>query len=168
VVDATLLPVYGGALRVLAGAADPGGRPGRGVAQVRDAERAAGLDRLDTYRRFGEAAVEMPWRHRLSPLAIASRLGVPASTVSPLLVRCRLNRLSHLDIRAGEPIRRYEHDHPGSLIHVDVKKLGNIPDGGGWRFVGRAQGKHNRRLTPGTQRMRYREGLLGHAFSSIP
>jgi transposase InsO family protein len=75
-----------------------------------------------------------------------------------------LNRLSHIDIRTGEPIRRYEHDHPGSLIHVDVKKLGNIPTGGGWRFVGRTQGLKNRTATPGTERNRYRNVLLGHAF----
>ena len=108
--------------------------------------------------------VDLRWRHRLSPLAIASRLSMPASTVYAVLVRCRLNRLSHIDIRTGEPIRRYEHDHPGSLIHVDVKKLGNIPTGGGWRFVGRAQGKKNRRLTPGTGRSHHRQPLLGHAF----
>jgi Homeodomain-like domain len=87
--------------------------------------------------------VNLRWRHRLSPLAIASRLSMSASTVHAVLVRCRLNRLSHIDIRTGEPIRRYEHDHPGSLVHVDVKKLGNIPAGGGWRFVGRAQGTKN-------------------------
>ena len=51
--------------------------------------------------------------------------------------------------RTGEPIRRYEHDHPGALIHVDVKKLGNIPDGGGWRYVGRQQGGRNRAAHPG-------------------
>jgi pimeloyl-ACP methyl ester carboxylesterase len=43
----------------------------------------------------------------------------------------RLNRLSYVDRATGEPIRRYEHPHPGALVHVDVKKLGNIPDGGG-------------------------------------
>ena len=58
-----------------------------------------------------------------------------------VLVRCRINRLSHIDRVTGEPLRRYEHDHPGSLIHVDVTKFGNIPDGGGWRFVGRQQGE---------------------------
>jgi transposase InsO family protein len=89
---------------------------------------------------------------------------MPASTVHAVLVRCRLNRLSHIDIRTGERIRRYEHDHAGSLIHVDVKKLGNIPHGGGWRFVGRMQGKKNRRVTPEVQRSRYRDPLLGHAF----
>lgn len=108
--------------------------------------------------------VDLRWRHRLSPLAIASRLSMPASTVHAVLVRCRLNRLSHIDIRTGEPIRRYEHDHPGSLIHVDVKKLGNIPTGGGWRFVGRAQGGKNRRATPGAKRSSKHHELLGHAF----
>jgi transposase InsO family protein len=108
--------------------------------------------------------VHLRWRHRLSPLAIASRLSMPASTVHAVLVRCRLNRLSHIDIRTGENIRRYEHDRPGSLIHVDVKKLGNIPQGGGWRFVGRIQGRKNRQATPGTTRSRHRGELLGHAF----
>ena len=108
--------------------------------------------------------VELRWRHRLSPLAIASRLSMSASTVHAVLVRCRLNRLSHIDIRTGEVIRRYEHDAPGSLIHVDVKKLGNIPTGGGWRFVGRIQGRKNRLATAGTRRSRHHNELLGHAF----
>lgn len=108
--------------------------------------------------------VELRWRHRLSPLAIASRLSMPASTVHAVLVRCRLNRLRHIDIRTGEVIRRYEHDYPGSLIHVDVKKLGNIPDGGGWRFVGRFQGGKNRRSTPDTRRDRHHHELLGNGF----
>jgi transposase InsO family protein len=61
-----------------------------------------------------------------------------------------VHRLWHVDRRTGEVIRRYEHDHPGSLIHVDVKKIGNIPDGGGWRFVGRSQGNRNRhKAAPG-------------------
>ena len=72
--------------------------------------------------------VHLRWRHRLSPLAIASRLSMSASTVHAVLVRCRLNRLSHIDIRTGEPIRRYEHDHPGALIHVDVKKRACLID----------------------------------------
>ncbi len=108
--------------------------------------------------------VELRWRHRLSPLAIASRLSMAASTVHAVLVRCRLNRLSHIDIRTGEPIRRYEHDHAGAMIHVDVKKLGNIPTGGGWRYVGRAQGGKNRRSTTGTARSKYHHELLGYGF----
>jgi hypothetical protein len=53
--------------------------------------------------------------------------------VHAVLRRCWMYRLSHLYRATGEPIRHYEHDHPGSLVHVDVKKLGNIPDGGGRR-----------------------------------
>ena len=62
--------------------------------------------------------VRLRWKQRLSPLAIAARLGVAASTVHAVLVRCRLHRLSHVDIRTGEPIRRYEHDHPGALLDL--------------------------------------------------
>ncbi|WP_159931038.1 MULTISPECIES: IS481 family transposase, partial [Nocardia] len=108
--------------------------------------------------------VDLRWRKRLSPQAIASRLSMPASTVHAVLMRCRLNRLSHIDIRTGEVIRRYEHPHAGSLIHVDVKKLGNIPAGGGWRFVGRVNGRRNRAATPGITRSRHRNPLLGTAF----
>ena len=108
--------------------------------------------------------VNLRWRRRMSPQAIASRLSMPASTVHAVLVRCRLNRLSHIDIRTGEVIRRYEHPYPGSMIHVDVKKLGNIPTGGGWRFVGRAKGRKNRQQTPSTKRSRHHNELLGHAF----
>ncbi len=53
-----------------------------------------------------------------------------------------------IDRVTGEPLRRYEHDHPGSLIHVDVTKFGNIPDGGGWRYVGRQQGDRNKAEPP--------------------
>jgi hypothetical protein len=81
--------------------------------------------------------VHLRWKKRLGPVQIAERVGVASSTVHAVLVRCRLNRLSHVDRATGEPIRRYEHDHRGSLLHVEVKKLGNIPDGGGWRYVGR-------------------------------
>ena len=91
--------------------------------------------------------VHLRWKQRLGPVQIADRLGMQASTVHAVLVRCRLNRLSHVDRATGEPIRRYEHEHPGDLIHVDVKKLGKVPDGGGWRYVGRQQGKKNRSAT---------------------
>jgi transposase InsO family protein len=93
------------------------------------------------------AIVRLRWRHRLGPVQIAGRLGLATSTVHAVLVRCRINRLSRIDRVTGEPIRRYEHDHPGSLIHVDVTKFGNIPDGGGWRYVGKQQGLRNRSAT---------------------
>jgi transposase InsO family protein len=87
--------------------------------------------------------VRLRWRQRLGPVQIGGRLGLPASTVHAVLVRCRLNRLSRIDRVSGEPIRRYEHPHPGSLIHVDVTKFGNIPDGGGHRYLSRQQSKKN-------------------------
>jgi len=88
--------------------------------------------------------VALRWRKRLGPVAIGAQLAMPASTVHAVLTRCRINRLHHIDIRTGEVVRRYEHDQPGALLHVDVQKLGNIPYGGGWRYVGRSQGHHNR------------------------
>jgi transposase len=104
------------------------------------------------------------WRHRLGPVQIAARLGLPASTVHAVLTRCRINRLSRIDRVTGEPLRRYEHDHPGSLIHVDVTKFGNIPDGGGHRFVGRQQGGINQRATPGLARGADYKPRTGKAF----
>ena len=88
--------------------------------------------------------VHLRWKQRLGPVADRRPGRLAPSTVHAVLVRCRLNRLSHVDRVTGEPIRRYEHPHPGSMLHVDVKKLGNVPDGGGWRFVGRQQGGQNR------------------------
>ena len=87
--------------------------------------------------------VRLRWRRRLGPVQIGGELGLAPSTVHAVLVRCRLNRLSHIDRVTGEPIRRYEHPHPGSMIHVDVTKFANIPDGGGHRYLGRQQGKAN-------------------------
>jgi transposase InsO family protein len=111
--------------------------------------------------------VALRWRKRLGPVQIAGRLGMPASTVHAVLVRCRINRLRNIDRLTGEPIRRYEHDRPGALIHVDVTKFGNVPDGGGWRYVGRQQGDRNRSATvarTGTPRSKWRGPLIGKAF----
>ena len=71
------------------------------------------------------------------PVQIAGRLGAASPQPSTRCwCACRINRLSHIDRVTGEPLHRYEHQHPASLIHVDVTKFGNIPDGGGHRFVG--------------------------------
>jgi transposase InsO family protein len=70
-------------------------------------------------------------------------LSMPASTVWRVLHRHGVNRLAWMDRPTGRVIRRYERDTPGELVHVDIKKVGRIPDGGGWRAVGRAQGKRN-------------------------
>ena len=108
--------------------------------------------------------VRLRWRHRLGPVQIGGELGLAPSTVHAVLVRCRINRLSRIDRVTGEPIRRYEHPHPGSLIHVDVTKFGNIPDGGGHRFVGRQQGDLNKRATPDLPRGADYKPRTGKAF----
>ena len=89
------------------------------------------------------------------PVQLASRLGIAPSTGHRILTTARLNRLSYVDRATGELVRRYEHPHPGSLVHVDVKELGNIPDGGGWRYVGRRQGERNRAATPGKPKSKW-------------
>jgi len=83
---------------------------------------------------------------RRGPVFIANKLSMHASTVGRVLRRYQTPLLRELDPVTGTVIRatrrsaqRYEHDHPGSLIHVDVKKLGRIPDGGGWRLHGRGE-----------------------------
>ena len=108
--------------------------------------------------------VALRWRHRLGPAQIGGQLGLPSSTVHAVLVRCRINRLSRIDRLLGEPARRYEHDHPGAMIHVDVTKFGNIPDGGGHRAVGRQQGARNKRDTPGLPRGADRKPRTGTSF----
>lgn len=81
---------------------------------------------------------------RSGPLRIAAVTGVPARTVSRILVRNQVPRLSWCDPLTGQLIRasrttanRYERERPGELLRIDVKKLGRIPDGGGWRALGR-------------------------------
>ncbi len=108
--------------------------------------------------------VHLRWKQRLGPVQIGDQLGMPASTVHAVLVRCRLNRLSHIDRITGEPIRRYEHPYPGSMLHVDVKKFGGIPAGGGHRFVGRLQGGRNRIATPGKPRNQYGNPVVGTSY----
>jgi len=110
--------------------------------------------------------VHLRWKQRLGPVPIAAKLGMPASTVHAVLSRCRLNRLTHIDRVTGEPARRYERTRPGELIHVDVKKLGNIPDGGGWRYLGKQQGDRNRQATRDRTRVTnaYRQPKVGTCF----
>ena len=113
-----------------AGLADRSSRPRRCPRQVPLAVELAVL----------AARVE---RHA-GPVQLAAELGVPASTIGAVLRRWAVPHLVDLDRLTGELLRgratdvRYEHAVPGDLLHVDVKKLGRIPDGGGWRALGRA------------------------------
>jgi transposase InsO family protein len=88
---------------------------------------------------------------RWGPHRIAYHLHVPRSTVGRVLDRYRMPLLTHVDQATGLSVRkaaprRYERSVPGELVHVDIKKLGRIPDGGGHKKLGRTIGnKHNKK-----------------------
>ena len=87
------------------------------------------------------AAVEALRRRRHTGKQIAAEVGISPATVSRILRRLGLNRLAALE--PAEPIRRYEREHPGELIHLDIKKLGRIGSVG-HRITGRYPGAINR------------------------
>ena len=100
--------------------------------------------------------VELRQRQRRGPDWLGAELGVPPRTVSRVLARHQVPRLCALDPITGEVIRsskatavRYERDRPGELVHMDVKKIGRIPDGGGWRVHGRGNVTRDRVNGPG-------------------
>jgi transposase InsO family protein len=93
-----------------------------------------------TERRIIKVRVLRRW----GPARIAGLLGLNRATVHRVLVRYRLNRLACMDRATGRVIRRYERARPGELVHVDIKKLGNIPDGGGHKVLGRPAGRKTR------------------------
>ncbi len=97
-----------------------------------------------TSARLESAVLAARLRLRCGPEGIAAQTGVPARTVSRILARHRVPALASCDPITGQVIRaqrstarRYERERPGELVHIDVKKLGRIPDGGGWRVHGR-------------------------------
>lgn len=131
---------------------------------------------LDRYEAEGEAGLEtrssrphsMPTKtapeveekvltargeHRDGPDVLAAKVGVPARTISRILRRHGVPYLRECDPMTGEIIRsskqtavRYERERPGELVHMDVKKLGKIPDGGGWRARGETRTNHQARI----------------------
>lgn len=99
-----------------------------------------------------EAVVAARLEHRRGPDWLGPELGMPPRTVTRILRRRGLPLLSECDPMTGEVIRsskatavRYERDRPGELVHMDVKKIGRIPDGGGWRAHGREMGSSSER-----------------------
>jgi transposase InsO family protein len=114
-----------------------------------------------TERRIIKVRVLRRW----GPARIAGLLGLAASTVHRVLTRYGLAHLAHLDRATGRVVRRYERDAPGDLVHVDIKKLGNIPDGGGHKIHGRATGGHNStRSAPITNNSTSRRAKLGYSY----
>jgi transposase InsO family protein len=98
--------------------------------RITSAETTEAILRLRVERRWGP--------HRIGPA-----LGLAPSTVYAVLARAGYSRLRDADRLSGVPVR-YVHDHPGSLVHQDHKKLGRIPAGGGHRVLGREHGSRGR------------------------
>jgi transposase InsO family protein len=82
-------------------------------------------------------------RRRQGPHRLSYHLAMPRSTVYGVLRRHGMSRLAHLDRPSGAVVR-YQRERPGELVHIDVKKLGRIPDGGGHRAHGRATASRGR------------------------
>ncbi|BFU41930.1 IS481 family transposase [Krasilnikovia sp. MM14-A1004] len=135
-----------------------------GPAGMRDRSSRPHHSPTRTNTRTERRIIKVRVLRRWGPTRIAYLLGLNPATVHRVLARYRLARLTHLDRATGRVIRRYEHEAPGDLIHVDIKKLGNIPDGGGHRVVGRHAGTRNRSAMPGVKRVRRGEPQLGYHY----
>ncbi|MCJ7826956.1 MAG: IS481 family transposase, partial [Demequinaceae bacterium] len=99
-------------------------------------------------RKVERRIIALRFTRQWGPHRISYHLGVPRSTVGRVLNRYAMPLLHHVDQATGLPVRRprpvrYEKAHPGELIHVDIKKQGRIPNGGGHRTLGRQAGKKN-------------------------
>lgn len=99
-----------------------------------------------------QRVLELRRKHRHGQDWIGPEVGLPARTVSSILRRHRIPYLRECDPLTGEVIRtskttavRYERPAPGDLIHIDVKKVGKIPNGGGWKAHGRGERPASRR-----------------------
>ena len=118
-----------------------------GVAGLHDRSSRPHHTPSKTSAEVEQQILELRRIERRGPDWIGAELGVPARTVSRVLARNNVPRLASLDPITGEVIRaskltavRYERERPGELVHMDVKKLGRIPDGGGWKAHGRSMG----------------------------
>jgi transposase InsO family protein len=116
-----------------------------------------------TPRDVEKRIVGLRFTRRWGPHRIGYHLGISRSTVAAVLHRYRMPLLNSLDLATGLPVRRerprrYEHAAPGDLVHVDIKKLGRIPDGGGHRKLGRTIGNHN------NAKYRTRRRGLGYSY----
>jgi len=90
-----------------------------------------------TSKKVEKRIIRLRLKRRLGPARLGGELDLAPSTVHAVLVRHGLNQLRHIDRPTGRKIRRIHTDRPGELVHIDVKKLARIPDGGGQRKLGR-------------------------------
>ncbi|GEM_PF-6706502 len=161
------------------------------------AEGAAGLEDRSSRPRRSPNRTSQRTERRIVALRVSRRWGshriayhlrLPQSTVSKVPTRYQVPLLGHIDLNTGVRVRkpkpvRYEHENPGDLVHVDAKKLGRIPDGGGHRTLGRERGNRNRSgvghlylhfdhpcplLVRRTQQLVHIGGLLENGTEDIP
>lgn len=123
-----------------------------GEAGLHDRSSRPNLSPNRTARRTERRIIGLRVTRQWGPHRIAYHLHLSQSTVSKVLARYQAPLLGQIDRNTGVRIRntksvRYEREHPGDLVHVDVKKLGRIPDGGGHRTLGRAKGNKKRSRT---------------------
>jgi transposase InsO family protein len=122
-----------------------------GVAAMVDRCSRPHVSPNQTPKRTERRIINLRFTRRWGPHRIAYHLHLSRSTVQAVLRRYRMPLLRHLDQNTGLAVRRptphrYEHPAPGDLVHVDIKKLGRIPDGGGHRKFGRTIGnRHNKK-----------------------
>jgi transposase InsO family protein len=109
--------------------------------------------------------IKIRFLRRWGPARIGYLLGLHPSTVHRVLTRYGMAKLRWLDRPTGHVVRRIESARCGDLVHVDVKKLGKIPAGGGWRMVGRTTGNHNSWADKSSgRRSKHGHPLRGHHF----
>ncbi|MDQ1022222.1 hypothetical protein QFZ43_008771 [Streptomyces afghaniensis] len=94
--------------------------------------------------------VRLRREHGIGSVRLAARTGIAASTAHRILQRHDLPALAATDRATGEPVRRYERARPGELVHIDVKKLDRIPDGGSRKVLRRAADRANQNRRNGT------------------
>jgi transposase InsO family protein len=123
-----------------------------GVAGLQDRSSRPRSTPTRTSEAVERRLLELRRKHSRGPDWISAESGVPARTVSRVLARHGEPRLAELDPLTGQRIRsikatatRYEREQPGELVHMDVKKLGRIPEGGGWRAQGQSTINHRSR-----------------------
>ena len=114
------------------GLLDRSSRPRRSPART-PAQTAAEVRRLRVGYRWG-------------PARIGYQTGLAASTVHRIITDAGLGRLDQGDRAAPLPVVRYQRERPGELVHIDIKKLAGIPDGGGWHAHGRGRAGPSQRV----------------------
>ena len=112
-----------------------------GVAGLEDRSSRPRRSPNRTPYRCRRQVLELRREHRWGASHIGYEVGLASSTVQSILRAAGVGRLDHGD-RATAKTQRYQWDLPGQMIHIDVKKISGIPDGGGWRMHGRGRDGH--------------------------